>query len=49
MRKARFIAHPVIAVLKSTEAGRTIKDVCREARISKSNNSTINAYFTNQE
>lgn len=35
MRKARFTEHQIIAVLKSVEAGRTVKDVCREAAISK--------------
>lgn len=35
MRKARFNEHQIIAVLKSVEAGRTVKDVCREAGISE--------------
>ena len=35
MRKARFIEHQIIAVLKSVEVGRTVKDVCREAGISE--------------
>lgn len=35
MGKARFTEYQTIAVLKSVEAGRTIKDVCREAGISK--------------
>lgn len=35
MRKARFTEHKIIAVLKSVEAGRTLKDVCREAGISE--------------
>ncbi len=35
MREARFTEHQIIAVLKSVEAGRTVKDVCREAGISK--------------
>lgn len=35
MRKARFTEHQIIAVLKSVEAGRTVKEVCREAGISE--------------
>ncbi|RMN18575.1 hypothetical protein ALQ63_02920 [Serratia plymuthica] len=35
MRKARFTQHQIIAILKSVEAGRTVKEVCREAAISK--------------
>ncbi|GDM44458.1 transposase [Escherichia coli] len=35
MRKARFTEHQIIAVTKSVEAGRTVKDVCREAGISE--------------
>ncbi len=35
MRKARFTEHQIIVVLKSVEAGRTVKDVCREAGISE--------------
>jgi putative transposase len=35
MRKARFTEHQIIAVLKSVEAGRTVKGVCREAGISE--------------
>jgi len=31
MRKARFTGPQIITVLKSVEAGRTVKDVCREA------------------
>lgn len=31
IRKARFTEHQIIAVLKSVKAGRTVKDVCREA------------------
>jgi len=31
MRKARFTEHQIIAVIKSVEAGRTVKDVCRLA------------------
>ncbi len=35
VRKARFTEHQIIAVIKSVEAGRTVKDVCREAGISE--------------
>jgi putative transposase len=35
MRKARFTEHQIITVLKSVEAGRTVKDICREAAISE--------------
>ncbi len=35
MRNIRFTEHQIIAVLKSVEAGRTVKDVCREAAISE--------------
>lgn len=35
MRKARFTEHQIITVIKSVEAGRTVKDVCREAGISE--------------
>ncbi|MDC7862988.1 transposase [Pantoea ananatis] len=35
MRKARFTELQIIAVLKSVEAGRTVKGVCREAGISE--------------
>ncbi|HEE0059345.1 TPA: transposase, partial [Citrobacter braakii] len=28
MRKARFTEHQIIAVIKSVEGGRTVKDVC---------------------
>lgn len=40
MRKARFTEHQIIAVLKSVEAGRTVKDVCREAGISEASSTT---------
>lgn len=35
MRKARFTEHQIIAVRKSVEAWRTVKDACREAGISE--------------
>lgn len=35
MRKIRFTEYQIIAVLKSVEAGRTVKDVCREAGVSE--------------
>ncbi len=35
MRKARFTEHQIISVLKSVEAGRTVKDVCRESGIAE--------------
>lgn len=35
MRKARFTEHQIIAVLKSVEVGRTVKDVCCKAGISE--------------
>ncbi|HAE78642.1 MAG TPA: hypothetical protein DCG73_12570 [Morganella sp. (in: Bacteria)] len=34
MCKARFTEHQIITILKSVEAGRTVKGVCREAGIS---------------
>ena len=42
MRKARFTEHQSIVVLKSVEAGRTVKDVCREAGIAEA------SYFPSQ-
>lgn len=35
MRKARFTESQIITVIKAVEAGRTVKDVCREAEISE--------------
>ena len=35
MRKARFTEHQIITVIKSVEAGRTVKDLCRKFGISK--------------
>lgn len=34
MKKSRFSEHQIITILKSVEAGRTVKDVCREHGIS---------------
>ncbi|KRT55147.1 Transposase [endosymbiont of Ridgeia piscesae] len=35
MRKSRFTEHQIIHILKSVEAGRTVKEVCREHSISE--------------
>ncbi|AXR34624.1 hypothetical protein COO54_13450 [Salmonella enterica subsp. enterica] len=35
VRKARITAHQIIAVIRSVESGRTVKDACREAGISE--------------
>ncbi len=35
VRKARITAHQIIAVIRSVESGRTVKDVYREAGISE--------------
>ncbi|RYM56830.1 transposase [Serratia proteamaculans] len=35
MRKIRFTEHQIITVMKSVEAGRTVKDMCCEAAISE--------------
>ena len=34
MRKSKFSEHQIIAILKAVEAGRAVKDVCREHEIS---------------
>ena len=34
MRKSKFNEHQIIAILKAVEAGRTVRDVCREYEIS---------------
>jgi putative transposase len=36
MRKSKFSEHQIIAILKAVEAGRTVRDVCREHEISGS-------------
>lgn len=35
MRKSRFTESQIIAILKAVEAGRTVKDVCREHGVSE--------------
>lgn len=45
MRKARLTEHQIIAILKSIKAGRTVKDVCREAVISEACYYNLKAKF----
>ena len=35
MKRSKFSEHQIIAILKAVEAGRTVKDVCREYEISE--------------
>ena len=35
MRKSKFSEHQIIAILKAVEAGRTVRDVCRENEIAE--------------
>ena len=35
MRKSKFSEQKIIAILKAVEAGRTVRDVCREHEISE--------------
>ena len=35
MRKSKFSENQIIAILKAVEAGRTVRDVCREHEISE--------------
>jgi putative transposase len=49
MRKARFTEHQIISVLKSVEAGRSVKDVCREAGISEASYYNWKAKFGGME
>lgn len=49
MGKARFTEHQIIAVVKSVEAGRTVKDVCREAGIYESSDHNWKAKFGGME
>lgn len=49
MRKARLTEHQTIAILKSVEAGRIVKDVCREAGISEASYYNWKAKFGSME
>ena len=33
MKKSKFSEHQIIAILKAVEAGRTVRDVCRETAL----------------
>lgn len=35
MKKSKFTEHQIIQIIKAVEAGRTVKDVCREYGISE--------------
>jgi putative transposase len=35
MKRSRFSEHQIIAMLKAVEAGRAVKDVCREHEVSE--------------
>ena len=49
IRKARFTEQQIITALKSVEAGRTVKDVCREAGISEASYYNWKAKFGGME
>lgn len=49
IRKIRFTEHQIIAFLKSVEAGRTVKNVCREAAISEANYFNLKAKYGGME
>lgn len=49
MHKIRFTEHQIIAVLKSVEAGRTLKGSCREAAISEASYYNRKAKFSRIE
>jgi putative transposase len=40
MKRSKFSEHQIIAILKAVEAGRTVKDVCREHEMSEATLST---------
>jgi len=35
VRKSKYSEHQIIAILKAVEAGRTVRDVCREHEVSE--------------
>lgn len=35
MKRSRFSEHQIIAILKAVEAGRAVKDICREHEVSE--------------
>jgi putative transposase len=56
MKRSRFSEHQIIAILKAVEAGRTVKDVCREHEISEDpfgacpdTTQTVSSYFSRVE
>lgn len=49
MKKSRFSEHQIITILKSVEAGRTAKDVCREHGISSATFYTWKSKFGGME
>lgn len=49
MCEARFTKHQIIAVLKSAEAGRTAKDVCRKPGVSEASYDNRKAKFCGME
>lgn len=49
MRKVRLTEHQIIDILKSVEAGGTVKDVCREADISEASYYNRKAKFSGME
>ena len=49
MRKSKFSEHQIIAILKAVEAGRTVKDVCREHELSDATYYKWNAKYGGME